>query len=187
MSNPNGLIQSPDRLRAQAIAALIPFFGDGSPGDEKDARLTAESMLDEYHAGTPRELQLSTQIIAIGWTVLACLSAAATARNDSIDDMLRLQDYAIALNRTSHKMTKALEVRRKERARNPKAMTVENTKWDEGVFQLVINQALEKLTEANVRLAAFMTTLTPVEEKPKLSFLLAEQMTPDVLARKPRC
>jgi hypothetical protein len=74
-------------------------------------------------------------------------------------------------------------------------MTLANTRWDEGVFQLTINQALEKLTDANAKLAAYMATLepaapvapvAPVAPKSKLSFLFAEQMTPSVLSRRSR-
>jgi hypothetical protein len=70
---------------------------------------------------------------------------------------------------------------------NPKAMTVENTKWDEGVFQLTINQALETLTDANAGLAAYMNAPAPVVQRPKLPPILsAEPMTPAVLARRSR-
>jgi hypothetical protein len=185
--------QSPERLRAQAIAALVPFFTDGSGSDEKTARVAAESLLDEYQAGTPKELQLSTQVIALGWAALACLRTAVAAKNLSIDDILDLQDNAIALDRSSQKASKALQARRRERTKHPHSMTLANTRWDEGVFQLTINQALEKLTDANAKLAAYMATLAPaaptvpaapVAPKAKLSFLFAEQMTPSVLSRR---
>jgi hypothetical protein len=195
--------QSPERLRAQAIAALVPFFSDGSGSDEKTARLAAEGLLDDYQAGTPKELQLSTQVIALGWAAMACLRTAVAAKNLSIDDILGLQDNAIALDRSSQKVTKALQLRRKERTKHPHSMTLENTRWDEGVFQLTINQALEKLTDANAKLAAYMATLeqaapavleqttpvapaAPAAAKSKLSFLFAEQMTPSVLSRRTR-
>ena len=187
MTNPAGSIQSSEHLHAQAIAALVPFFADGPIGDENAARLAAEGLLSDYKAATPKELQLSTQIIALGWAAMACLRTAVAVQNLSIDDLLQLQDSAISLDRASQKATKALEARRKERARNPKAMTAENTRWDEGVFQLTINQALEKLTDANAKLAAYMATLNPpVVQAPKLPILFAEQMTPSVLARRAR-
>jgi hypothetical protein len=186
-NNHAGPIQSPERLRAEAIAALVPFFADGSSNDETAARVAAEAVLDDYGAATPKELQLSTQIIALGWASMACLRAAVAAKHLSTNDVLRLQDNAIALDRSSQKATKALEARRKERAKNPKAMTEENIRWDEGVFQLVINQALEKLTDANAKLAAYMATWAPpVVSEPKLPILFAEQMTPTVLARRAR-
>jgi hypothetical protein len=95
-----------------------------------------------------------------------------------------LQDDAILLNRLALKATKTLEVRQKERAKNPGAMTLENTKWDEGAFQLAINQALDKYNDANAKLAAYMASLEPVVPKTKLAILSAEQMTPAVLARR---
>lgn len=190
MNNTTGSIQSPERLRAQAVAALVPFFLDGPAGDVRTARLAAEGMLDEYKAVTPKELQLATQIVALGWAALACLRTAAAAKNLSIDGMLDLQDTAIALNRSCMKATKALDIRRKERAKNPQAMTLENTKWDEGAFQLAINQALDSYNDANAKLAAYMATpapvAAPVVQKTKLPILSAEQMTPSVLARRAR-
>jgi hypothetical protein len=176
--------QCPERLRAQAIAALVPFFVDARTSDEAAARVLAESMLDEYKAGTPKELQLSTQIIALGWASLACLSAAMVVKDASLEEMLRLQDAALGLHRSSHKATKALEARRKDRATNPRALTPENLRWDEGAFQLAINHAMEKLQRANAKLAGFMGA--PTEQKPKLSFLSSEPMTPAVLARRRR-
>ena len=62
-------IQSPERLRAQAVAALVPFFIDGPNSDVKIARLAAEGLLDDYKAATPKELQLATQIIAGSFAV----------------------------------------------------------------------------------------------------------------------
>src|SRR5271165_7662013 len=89
-----------------------------------------------------------------------------------------------ALHRSSHRATKALEARRKDRANNPRALTPENSRWDEGAFQLAINQAMDKLQHANAKLAGFMPA--KVEQKPKLSFLSVEPMTPTVLARRRR-
>lgn len=174
------------RLHAQAIAALVPFFVDGRTCDETAARVVAEGILNDYQAATPKELQLSTQIIALGWASLACLSAAMVVKDELLGEMLRLQDAALALQRSSQKATKALEARRKERAKNPCAVTQENARWDEGAFQLAINQAMEKMNDANARLAAFMAAPAPAEQKPKLSFLTSEPMTPAVLARRRR-
>jgi hypothetical protein len=191
MSNQPYAIQSSERLRAQAIAALVPFFVDATTGDDGTARLAAEGLLDDYRAVTPKELQLAAQIIALGWAAMACLRAAMAIRQISIEEVLNFQDDAIALDRASQRSTKALDARRKERVRNPSALTIENTRWDEGVFQLTINQALEKLTNANARVVAVATTpALPVEPKqapkPKLPILFAEQMTPSVLARLAR-
>jgi hypothetical protein len=175
-----------ERMRAQAIAALVPFFVGGRTCDEMAARVAAESMLDDYMAVTPKELQLSTQIIALGWASLACLSAATVVKDASLDEMLRLQDAALALHRSSQKATKALEARRKERTRNPRAVTPENARWDEGAFQLAINQAMEKMNDANARLASFMAASALGGQTPRLSFVTSEPMTPAVLARRRR-
>src|ERR1700733_10565042 len=184
MGDTAGSIHSPERLHAQAIAALVPFFVDDPTRDVEAARRVAEGLLSDYRAGTPKELQLATQIVALGWAALACLRAAAAVKNLSMDGMLDLQDDAIVLNRLSFKATKTLEVRQKERAKNPGAMTLENTKWDEGAFQLAINQALDKYNDANAKLAAYMASLEPAAPKAKLEILSAEQMTPAVLARR---
>ena len=174
-----------DRLRDHAIAALVPFFIAGNAGDEVAARTVAEGLLDDYHPATPKELQLSTQIIALGWASLACVSASMAVKDQSLEEMLRLQSLAIALNRSSQKATKALEARRKERARDPGGMTSESLAWDESAFQLAMNQALEKMQDAGARLARFMAAVKPAEPPaPKLGPLFGEPMTPAVLARR---
>jgi hypothetical protein len=183
---PSPSLQSLARLRDRAIAALVPFFVPAGSNDETTARMVAMGVLDEYQAITPKELQLAAEIIAASWASLACLSAGMVVRDTSLDEMLRLQDYALKLDRSSQKATKLLEARRKERAKNPNGMPEQNTRWDEGAFQLAINQALEKLHEANANLAMFMAALAPAEKKPKLSFLFSEPMTPSVLARRAR-
>jgi hypothetical protein len=183
MSNATSSIQSLDRLRARAIAALVPFFVDGPTSNLHSARTAAESLLDSYSATTPRELQLATQIIAFGWAAMACLQAAATAKNLSIDDTLRLQDDAIGLDGSSQRAIKSLEARRKGRTNNPKIANIEDTKWDEGVFQLAINQALDKLSDANAKVAADTASLGPVTPKPGLPVSAGEQMTRSVLAK----
>jgi hypothetical protein len=174
--------QSLERFQEQAIAALVPFFLDGTGGDTNAARAVIATLLNDHHPVTPKELQLSTQLVALSWAAIACLRTGVAAKNLTMDEVLDLQDSAIALDRSCQKATKALTARQKERATNARAMTVENTRWDKGAFQLIINQALDKMTDANVRLAAYMATLVPAETKPKLSLLSAEQMTPSILA-----
>jgi hypothetical protein len=186
MSHSVSSLQSPERLHARAIAALVPFFVDGPTRDAEAAQRIAEGLLSDYKAGTPRELQLATQIVALGWAALACLRAAAAAKNLSIDGMLDLQDDAILMNRLALKATKTLEAQQKGRAKNPGSMTLETIKWDEGAFQLAINQALDKYNDANARLAAYMAPPKPVVRKTKLPILFAEQMTPAVLERRAR-
>lgn len=156
-------MQSLERLRAYAAVALVPFL-DAPSCDEQSALNAAAAMLDDYNAMTPKELQLSTQIIALGWAVLACLSASMMVKERSIEDMLRFQDSAVALDRNAHRIRKALTARQKERLKNPALLTVENTSWDEGVFQLVVNQALDKMTEANAELATLTGTNPPADQ-----------------------
>jgi hypothetical protein len=178
---------STGRLRDQAIAALVPFFVDGHAGDAATAHVVAEGLLDDYKPATPKELQLAAQIIALGWASLACVSASTVVKDESLEEMLRLQGYAIALDRLSQKATKALEARRKERVKNRGGMTPESVAWDEGAFQATINQATEKMHVANAKLAAFMATLKPAQPPvPKLSTTLGEPMTSAVLARRRR-
>ena len=186
MTGAPGSINPADRLRDQAVAALVPFFVDGPSDDLATARLAVVGLLDGYQAATPKELQLSAQIVAFSWAAMACLRTAMAAKNLSIEEILRLQDHAIALDRSAQKATKALEGRRKERARHPKAMTAENVQWDEGAFQLAINHALEKLNEANDKLSAYIATVAPAPVKTKLPILSTELMTPSVLARRAR-
>jgi hypothetical protein len=193
-------LQSPDRLRDHAIAALVPFFLESATADVNNARLAATALLADYRAITPKELQLAAQVIALSWASLACLRTAIAARNLTTDEMLTLQDQALALDRKSQKSSKILDARRKERAKNPRAVTPENFRWDEGVFQLTINQALDKLNDANTKMATYMETLTPkpvavpvvapvpeaTVEKTRLPFMFGEQMTQSVLARLAR-
>ena len=159
--------QSTERLRAYASAALTPFFAGAANGCETAARNTAESLLNDYRAATPKEIQLSAQIIASGLATLACLSAASVAKHDSLNEMLRLQREALKLHRTSDKATKMLEARKKQRTTNPRTMTAAHTKWDEGTFQRAINQALDKFNDSNARVAAYMESLRTNTPKPK--------------------
>ncbi len=176
---------SRDRLREDAIAALLPFFIDSAAGDERTTRIVIAGLLDDYRAATPKELQLSAQIIALSWASLACLSASMAFRDQSMDEMLRLQGYALALDRLSQKSGKALDTRRKERARDPDRMSPEDTQWDACGFEAAIGQARKRMLEAKARLAAFMATLSPATA-PDLSGLIGEPMTPTVLARRRR-
>jgi hypothetical protein len=186
MSASPSTIQISRRLRDQAIAALVPFITDAAIGDRIAARTVAQDILDDYRPGTPKELQLAAEIIAFGFAALACLSAAMVAKHASFDEMLRFQGDAIALDRASQKATRSLEARRREWTRHPEKMTQEAAAWDEGSFQSAINQALEKMTEANARLAIFAATEVPPEPRLDLPLLSAEPMTKAVLARRKR-
>nr|WP_294517501.1 hypothetical protein [uncultured Rhodopila sp.] len=174
------------RLREQTAAALAPFFmeGPGSDADIASATAAAAALLEDYHPGTPKELQLAAQIVAFSFAALACLGAAATVRVQDLDIMLDLQDSAIALDTLSEKSTKALEARRRERERAPERMTAANTQWDNAAFQSAIGRALEKFLYASSKIPV-VRELPPVAEKPaKLAILSAEPMTLSVLARR---
>ena len=197
MSRTADSTQSLERLRDQAITALVPFFAAGPITDLTTVRLAVEGLLDSYKPVTLRELQLAAQIIALSWAAMACLRTAVAAKNLRVEEMLCLQDDAIELERSSRKVTNLLNARRRDRTRNPNGMKAENTRWDEGAFQSVINQALQKLTGANAKLAAYMATSTPatpipstpappLAANPKLPILWAEPMTQAVLARRAR-
>jgi hypothetical protein len=181
----------------QALTALVPFFLSASCTNEDSARQAAKSILDGHRAATPKELQLAAEIVAYSWAALCCLSAGATVRQGDVDEMLNWQDSAIKLNRLSTKSTKALEARKKERAKNPNGISAESTRWDEGAFQLGINRALEKVMAANAQLQAFTAAMAPAPNaapapvqpkapKVKMPILFAEQMTPAVLAKRAR-
>lgn len=191
MTDLSGSIQSLERRYDQALAALAPFFMTDESSDITAAREAAKSILDCHRAATPKEMQLAAEIVAYGMASLACLGAGAAVKQVSLDEMMDWQDIAIKFSKQSFKATRALEIRQKERTKNPKAMTPENTRWDEGAFQLGMNRALEKVTEANAKLAIFMAAMAPspkvaVEPKVKLPIFFAEQMTPSVLARRAR-
>jgi hypothetical protein len=182
---------SPGQLRDLAIAALVPFFLDDRAGDPATAwvggRVMAEGLLDEYRAVTPEELQLSAQIIAFGWAALTCISASIVVKDRSPEDMLRLQGHAIALDRLSQKATKALEARRRDRGKNRAAMPPGSAHWDQAAFQLAINNATQKMSEANDKLRAFAAAAQPASRPaPKPSPLLSEPMTSAVLTRRRR-
>src|ERR1700759_1435882 len=185
MSDLQPSVQPLQRLRDQAIAALVPFFLDSPSSDAMAARLVIAALLDDYHPATAKELELATQIVALSWAALGCLRTAVAAKNLSIEQVLDLQVGAIELDRSCQKASRALESRRRERDENPREMTPEQTNWDEGAFQLEINQAFNKMADANAKFANYLATLAPVEPRSKLlSILSAERMTPAVLARR---
>jgi hypothetical protein len=182
------ILEPSPRLREQTAAALAPFFMDGTDGDADLASAAAAAMLEDYHAMTPKELQLAAQIVAFSFAALACLGAAATVGRQDLDIMLDLQDSAIALNKLSEKSTKALETRQRERVRTPHLMSPQTTLWDNGGFQTAIGRALEKFLYANSKIPAFAAPEpAPVAATPKLDklpILLAEPMTLALLAKR---
>jgi uncharacterized protein involved in outer membrane biogenesis len=175
--------QSTERPQQRAVAALMPFFLDGAGHNVAAARLAIIELLDDYQPATPQEIQLAAQIVALTWAAITCLRSGVAATNLSMQEVLNLQNSAIALERSSEKTAKTLAARQQQRAIDPRAMTAENIDWDEGMFQLVINQALDKMNDARVKLAISAPTLLPAID-PKFAFLAAEKMAQSVMARR---
>ena len=169
------------QYREQAVAALTPFFLEGTHGDRILAQSAAASMLDAYHPATPREWQLSAQIVAYGFAALTCLGSALAVKNLPIKELLDLQDAALALDRLAQKCTKDLEARRRERAKTPLNMTAQNTQWDEAGFQAAMSKALAKMEHAASKRPE--PVVTPPKRKPDLRIVSSEPMTSSVLAR----
>ena len=177
------------RLRRHAVTALRPFFAGDAADSDSVMAATIERSLDDYQPKTPRELQLAAQTVGYTLASLACLRTGNVTQKVSLREMMDWHDLALKLNAVSVKYTRALQLRRRERKANPDALTQANTQWNEGEFQLAINQAQDRLSAANARFAACMPALAPKPPAPpipKLSFLMAEPMTPKVLARRIR-
>ena len=170
------------QYREQAVMALTPFFLAGMQGDRGLAQTAAGTMLDGYNPVTPREWQLSTQIIAYGLAALACLGSALTVKNLPVKELLDLQDAALALDRLAQKCTKDLETRRRERAKTPLAMTPQNTQWDDAGFKAAMSKALAKMQDAAAKMPQQVVT-PPRRKKPDLRIVSSEPMTSSVLAR----
>ena len=171
------------RLREQTATVLAPFFMIEGQNDLGPARDAAAALLDEYKAMTPKELQLAAQIVAFDFAVLACLGASMTVGKQDLDAMLDLQDSALALDRLSEKSIKALNARRRERAKAPHLMSRANTEWDNAAFQSAIGRAREKMLYAETKLPTFAKPKPAPIPPAKLPILLAEPMTTSVLAR----
>ena len=186
MTNLAGSMQSSKRLWARAIAALLQFFLQAPGSGDAGARQAVEAMLKDYDAVTPKELQLATQIIALTWSSLACLGTAASVRALSAEETQDLRDSAAALNALYVKSANALTARRNERAKTPNAPAHESQQWDEGAFQLIINQAVDKYNTAMARRALAISNVKPRVSRAKFPVFCAEQMTSSVLARRSR-
>ena len=170
------------QYRELATMALAPFFLDGAHGDRGLAQSAAGTMLDSYNPVTPKEWQLSAQIVAYGFAALACLGSAMAVKNLPIKELLDLQDAALALDRLAQKCTKDLEARRRERARTPLAMTLQNTQWDDAGFKAAMSKALARMEHAAAKMPQPVVT-PPKRKKPDLRIVSSEPMTSAVLAR----
>lgn len=171
------------QYREQAASALAPFFLEGAHGDRSSAQSAAGTMLDSYNPVTPKEWQLAAQIVAYGFAALACLGSALAVKNLPIQELLDLQDAALALDRLAQKCTKDLEARRRERARTPLAMTPQNMQWDDAGFKAAMSKALAKMEHAASKMPQPVVT-PPKRKKPDLRIVSSEPMTSTVLARR---
>jgi hypothetical protein len=167
-------------FREQAAWALAPFFLEGTQGDEEKAQEAAGTMLDDYKPATPKELQLSAQIVAYGFASLACLRSVMAAKNLPIKDVLDLQDAALALDRFAQKSTKDLLARQRERVKAPHMLTPEKTRWDEAGFADAMSKAMAKMRLADSKIPELVTTVRK-PRKPKLRIVSSAPMTSAVL------
>lgn len=170
------------QYREQAASALAPFFLEGTHGDRNLAHSAAGTMLDSYNPATPKEWQLSAQIVAYGFAALACLGSALAVKNLPIKELLDLQDAALALDRLAQKCIKDLEARRRERARTSLPALSQNTQWDDAGFKAAMSKALAKMEHAASKRPEPITT-PPARKKPDLRIVSSEPMTSTVLAR----
>lgn len=195
LSKPSVPSPGDSELHEQVVSHITPFFLDDASDDPVPAMEAARQTLVCYNAATGKELQLSAQIVAFSMASLDCLRCSMTERDMSIDDLLRIQGHAIALNGLAEKSRKALEARQRDRQRG-QAATQATVQLDEAEFRAAIDKALRMVTFARAKLTAHQagrppassisatTPVPPAQKAPVLPARVAEQVTPDVLARR---
>jgi hypothetical protein len=159
----------------------------------------ARQAIDGYSPRTPREVQLSAQIVACGFAAIACLRSAVAGQNLPPKTILRLQNSAVKLDKHAAECTKALEAKQRERQRAPQIMTNDSVAWDAASFETTIGVALANMLEADAHIAdilAQMTPMFPAEQAPapepeavaepepaapKMKLAMGMPMTKDVL------
>src|SRR4051812_5614669 len=166
--------------REQAANALYPFVAAGVEWNESLGRAVAYEAIDGYGPKTPREVQLSAQIVACSFAAIACLRSAMVAKNLSVAAILRLQEAALKLDDEAAKATVALESKQRERQRAPQTVTSDSVSWDHTTFNRTMNVALKRMREADSKLAEILPK--PKSTRPKLRVVGAEPMTTAVLA-----
>ncbi|HET6605353.1 MAG TPA: hypothetical protein VFG62_01710 [Rhodopila sp.] len=164
--------------REQAANALYPFIAAGVSWDENLGRAVAYEAIDGYAPKTPREIQLSAQIVACSFAAIACLRSAMAAKNLSLAAILRLQEAALKLDDDAAKATAALETRQRERESAPQFQTAESVAWDHVAFNRTMSVALKRMREADSKIPEIL----PKPIKPKLRIVASEPMTTSVLA-----
>ncbi|WP_428487399.1 hypothetical protein [Rhodopila sp.] len=191
-------IELTDRLVDRVVARIAPFFDPDPSFHEATAREAARELLNGYNAATGKELQLAAQIAAFSMAVLDCLRCSMSQRGMPVQVILRMRNDAVKLDTMSAKSTKALEARQRERARG-QALGLEATQFDEAEFNAAIGKARDMVTFARAKLEAHRdghartvaAVVAPARSAPPpaadaiaLPPLLAEQMTPQVPARR---
>lgn len=166
--------------REQAANALYPFVASGVAWNESLGRAVAYEAIDGYGPKTPREVQLSAQIVACSFAAIACLRSAVVAKNLSVAAILRLQEAALKLDDEAAKATVALESKQRERQRAPQTVTSDSVAWDHTTFNRTMNVALKRMREADSKIAEILPK--PKSITPKLRVVAAEPMTTAVLA-----
>ncbi len=166
--------------RDQAANALYPFVAAGVEWNESLGRAVAYEAIDGYGPKTPREIQLSAQIVACSFAAIACLRSAMVAKNLSVAAILRLQEAALRLDDEAAKATVALESKQRERQRAPQTLTADSVAWDHTSFNRTMNVALKRMREADSKIPEILPKPRPI--KPKLRVITAEPMTTAVLA-----
>jgi hypothetical protein len=173
-------------FRDRAAATLIPFFLGAAHGDARKARTAACAAIDCYDTRTPGEIQLSAQIVACQLASIACLRAAIAGQLP-VEDVLKLQQAALSLDRLVHRSRKALRARPRERETAPDQLRGENSNWNDEAFQQVITKALQHMCDADAQirdlLAACGLKPTVPAKRPKLEVITGEPMTPAMLSR----
>jgi hypothetical protein len=166
--------------REQAANALYPFIAAGVAWNESLGRAVAYEAIDGYGPQTPREIQLSAQIVACSFAAIACLRSAMAAQNLSVAAILRLQEAALKLDDEAAKARVALETRQRERQRAPQGQTAGGIAWDDVAFNRTMNTALKRMREADSKIPELLPKPKPIV--PKLRVVAAEPMTTSILA-----
>jgi hypothetical protein len=91
-------------------------------GDPATARQAAAQLLAAYHAETPDELSLASEIISFGLHALEALSYASDPEL-SLNSILRLRGSAVSLSREQHKAQRQLDRLQRARAQHQPAET----------------------------------------------------------------
>jgi hypothetical protein len=168
------------QYREQAANALYPFIASGVDWDESLGKAVAFQAIDGYAPKTPREIQLSAQILACSFATICCVRSAMAAKNLSVEAVLNLQEAALALDEEAHRSTVALEAKQRERQRAPQVMTRDSVAWDHAAFNKTMNIALKRMRDADSKIADMLPKRTPAP--PTLHVAGAEPMTTSVLA-----